>query len=1268
MDRSVKVLPALGQDVELGMLYDVRTEQFIDGESLWSNDVVDSKHAIEYYRAENPEFTCSHSLDQARLHAGLDVERSLSLDLGIIEAAGSARYLSDKESSMSEARLDVTWSIASRRRRIPLEMLSSMQQQRELDDARFTHFVAEVTEGGSATLSFVQSCSSSENADEVLDELKAKILKMLTGGVAGVDASQDDEPVFKKLDISYSGEKAESISNIEDARRVARETLTKLKQQLNTLSYGLLPLTVLDKTAKQPTRSLDTNLVAKTAAALKAGAMTRLKLKDLIEQDVFQSSFPLTKPQISNIQCAFAAVETEFRKAARHLLPELRDGNTNYRTKVSKLQEAVDLFEQRTKYTDEFVTKKRDEAHVLGKTVASLLGDGFVNYLGEKKARLPNDPQGPRLLLSFGGASIGCSQHPLQKRIESSKIVGANKNDLEDSDDDDEDEDEDEDEEWFENQQTVANVMEACEALRRQRSLALPDVTFGVARVNKAYRPGKEKPTKTSIGDIVLEHNGKSLIVTGMLPTAPTAPRLTVDNQIITVTWAHGRDDDEERAIPTTGFIVCFRPQSNPLKDGAFPRASSNEGYNQVHCKASEGTVVIGTGGAPLYDDCDYEVMLAVKTIVGSSNWSEPVVGRTHRLPSVASEMIKFYAKNKPMLSRLKEGLKPWQLDESGGRKTLFLGLMRKGQYKCTDSRFRGEVAVEIVDVAAEFKPEIRGSSTTDRTNTIVVVFAGTSGHGKSTEINAFISYLLGGEPDDSARIMVIDDRNANQAQSVTQYVTCYCIRPLSPLFEGKTLVIVDTPGYGDSRGVNRDAFVTAAMSEFFKNIKHVNAIIFTSRANEARTTLLSPVSTYVFSLFAKDIKSCLLTIYTFSDAGAPLARSALRELKWPIDNGEVEVNNAAFTVKLDAGNSHKVRDWWLMSVKAQFQLMKKLLCRPPVSTAASADVTENRLQLESKCELVEKKIFQTANDAQNLISKLDALAGAVGAAPDTRVEVTVDRAVQKDVEGGQATTLCLDCNATCHKVCMYTDDEEKSRCSAIYNGNCTQCKGHCGWRRHKNARYIIVIEKEKRFVVPEDLIKHWNTNNNTLEGALLGAMDTYLGLQEGLRDDIILLVKLTEKLKSTALLHDPNAILNYVEILIKTARAQGAAPEQITQLTTAKKTLLLARELQHRGNSATLGLQTLPEVLSKVREEMDRRMRLKPRERAKEEKKSCSLYNSLRDELPGVIRKKAPEPLRVKTWRSDGALYPENLRAVVKLVRVILEDGGVVAELAAAN
>lgn len=50
-------------------------------------------------------------------------------------------------------------------------------------------------------------------------------------------------------------------------------------------------------------------------------------------------------------------------------------------------------------------------------------------------------------------------------------------------------------------------------------------------------------------------------------------------------------------------------------------------------------------------------------------------MGGTLKPPSMASKMIEFYRNNSTMLSRSKQGMKPWELYESGGKKTLFLGL-----------------------------------------------------------------------------------------------------------------------------------------------------------------------------------------------------------------------------------------------------------------------------------------------------------------------------------------------------------------------------------------------------------------------------------------------------------------------------------------------------------------------------------------------------------------------------------------------------------------
>ena len=48
--------------------------------------------------------------------------------------------------------------------------------------------------------------------------------------------------------------------------------------------------------------------------------------------------------------------------------------------------------------------------------------------------------------------------------------------------------------------------------------------------------------------------------------------------------------------------------------------------------------------------------------------------------------------------------------------------------------------------------------------------------------------------------------------------------------------------------------------------------------------------------------------------------------------------------------------------------------------------------------------------------------------------------------------------------------------------------------------------------------------------------------LREELRDDIVILAALMERLMNTALLYGPSALINYVETLIQTAVTRGGA------------------------------------------------------------------------------------------------------------------------------
>ena len=209
--------PALGQDIKLGQLYDVRSSQFFGGISLWKDSDVNAVQQADDKKVQNAEYRFTYSLDEARNDNSLSIEASLALDLKMFSAEGSAKYLNEKKSSQHEARLNVSCVIERRTRRIPMEVLSSMTYEKILDNPQYTHFVAEVVEGASAILTFARSCSSEEEAKKITGELKVKVVSIPVSGSAKVEFKEGSNKLMENVRISYSGALAENVASFEDA-------------------------------------------------------------------------------------------------------------------------------------------------------------------------------------------------------------------------------------------------------------------------------------------------------------------------------------------------------------------------------------------------------------------------------------------------------------------------------------------------------------------------------------------------------------------------------------------------------------------------------------------------------------------------------------------------------------------------------------------------------------------------------------------------------------------------------------------------------------------------------------------------------------------------------------------------------------------------------------------------------------------------------------------------------------------------------------------
>ena len=120
-------------------------------------------------------------------------------------------------------------------------------------------------------------------------------------------------------------------------------------------------------------------------------------------------------------------------------------------------------------------------------------------------------------------------------------------------------------------------------------------------------------------------------------------------------------------------------------------------------------------------------------------------------------------------------------------------------------------------------KPDATGK----RRKTILLM--GATGSGKTTMINAMINYVLGVEWLDPFRFMLIDEviRGGSQAHSQTSEVSVYDIHYQHGFRIPYSLTIIDTPGFGDTEGIERDNEIPTKMKKLFEAKNGIKVTFF---------------------------------------------------------------------------------------------------------------------------------------------------------------------------------------------------------------------------------------------------------------------------------------------------------------------------------------------------------------------------------------------------------------------------------------------------------
>ena len=464
-----------------------------------------------------------------------------------------------------------------------------------------------------------------------------------------------------------------------------------------------------------------------------------------------------------------------------------------------------------------------------------------------------------------------------------------------------------------------------------------------------------------------------------------------------------------------------------------------------------------------------------------------------------------------------------------------------------------------------------------------VILVLGQTGSGKTTWINAMLNYLLDVNYTDNFRFKLVIDENADhQELSQTQATTIYKIYHKKGYNIDFTLNLIDTPGFGDTGGIERDKGIAKQLQSIFDVhsgfVDHLDAVVFVTKSNHQR---LDPCQKYILSsiteLFGTDIAENIYLVFTHSGIEEPAMLATLQGAELPyktyfqFDNAAVFDDIEKVADKTEQSHKGSLRRKRLMENKEK--LRKDLYDAAmdefneffsEVQSAPAKGLTTTRHVLAKRMIL-----RQNISDLNSLVRKgldqMDQLKIAVMATTkwDDEIKQTKDYTVESEEavkkmmkkSGWRATTVCTECKHTCHRDCLVFVDFMKSICHVMDRStsppSCTKCPNKCAWKYHKNLKYIYEEQLENVQRILHDHKKRYEEAQGkklTAEELCDNIKNELKATEAKMKANLSEITESIQELRKIGMKSDETSQLNYIDILIEREK-QNASPGQKNKL-----------------------------------------------------------------------------------------------------------------------